>query len=229
MAAAVLDGLDGRIARWLKSTSRFGAELDSLADFISFGVAPAILLYGWVLNEARSFGWMAALIFASAGALRLARFNVASTAPKPAWQSNFFTGVPAPAGAILSLLPIYISFSGFSLPITAAPFAIAYTVVVALLMVSRIPTFSGKKVGHVRRDLVAPLLVGLVVAAGLMLSYPFETLSILVFVYFAIIPIGWRTWNRLAREHGEAEREIGFEAVTEPDEDDEDDPGPAKP
>jgi CDP-diacylglycerol--serine O-phosphatidyltransferase len=222
LAAAILDGLDGRIARWLRSSSRFGAELDSLSDFISFGVAPAILLYGWVLHEARSVGWVAALIFASAGALRLARFNVAADVAKPAWQSNFFTGVPAPAGAILSLLPLYVSFSGFSLPFTAAPFAIVYTVVVALLMVSRIPTFSGKKMGHVRRDLVVPLFVGLVVAVAFLVSYPFETLSVLVLAYFAVIPLGWRSWNKLARAHGAAEREIGFAAITESEDEDDD-------
>jgi CDP-diacylglycerol--serine O-phosphatidyltransferase len=228
LAAAILDGLDGRIARWLRSTSRFGAELDSLSDFISFGVAPAILLYGWVLHEARSVGWVAALILASAAALRLARFNVASDVAKPAWQGNFFTGVPAPAGAILSMLPLYVSYSGFSLPFTAAPFAIVYTVVVALLMVSRIPTFSGKKAGHIRRDLVAPLFVGLVVAVGFLVSYPFETLSVLVLAYFAVIPFGWRSWNRLARAHGEAEREIGFEAITGTDDDDTDDIRPTR-
>ncbi len=215
LVAALLDGLDGRIARFLRSTSKFGAELDSLADFISFGVAPAILLYGWILHEARSFGWVAALIFASAGALRLARFNVAASEEKPAWQSNFFTGVPAPAGAILALLPIYASFSGLPVPQESAPVVLAYTVLVALLMVSRVPTFSGKKLGRIRRDLVLPLFVGLVLGVGLLLSFPFETLSILAVAYILAIPVGWRAFNRLARAHGEAEQEIGFEPVTE--------------
>lgn len=215
LVAALLDGLDGRIARYLKSTSKFGAELDSLSDFVSFGVAPAILLYGWILHEARSLGWVAALIFASAGALRLARFNVAAAEEKPAWQSNFFTGVPAPAGAILALLPVYVSHSGLPFPEEMAPVVLVYTVVIALLMVSRIPTFSGKKLGRVRRDLVLPLFVLLVLIVGLLLSYPFETLSIAAVAYLMAIPFGWRTFNRLAREHGEAEQEIGFEAVME--------------
>ncbi|HUG61401.1 MAG TPA: CDP-diacylglycerol--serine O-phosphatidyltransferase [Methylomirabilota bacterium] len=222
LAAAVLDGLDGRIARFLKSTSRFGAELDSLSDFVSFGVAPAILLYGWILHEAKSFGWVAALVFASAGALRLARFNVASTEEKPAWQSNFFTGVPAPAGALLSLLPLYISFSGLTVPVETAPLVLIYTVLVALLMVSRIPTFSGKKLGRIRRDLVFPLFVGLGLAVGLLIRFPFETLALVAVAYIVAIPFGWRAWNRLAREHGESEREIGFETAIEPEETGED-------
>jgi CDP-diacylglycerol---serine O-phosphatidyltransferase len=229
LAAAVLDGLDGRIARFLKSTSKFGAELDSLSDFVSFGVAPAILLYGWILHEVRSFGWLAALVLAIAGALRLARFNVQADVEKPAWQGNFFTGVPAPAGAILALLPLYVDFSGLDVPDVAAPLVLIYTVVVALLMVSRIPTFSGKKLGRIRRDLVLPLFVALVLAVGLLLSFPFETLSMAVIAYLAAIPLGWRAYNRMAAAHGLEAREIGFEAIGEigeaEDEDDDDAPG----
>lgn len=218
LAAAVLDGLDGRIARFLRSTSKFGAELDSLSDFISFGVAPAILLYGFILHEIRSFGWLAALILAIAAALRLARFNVSIAEEKPAWQGNFFTGVPAPAGAILAMLPLYVDHGGLPVPDAAAPVVLVYTVAVALLMVSRIPTFSGKKLGGVRRDLVFPLFVGLVIAVGLLLSFPFETLAVLSVAYLAAIPLGWRHWNRLARRHGAAEQEIGFAAVEEGEE-----------
>lgn len=212
LVAAVLDGLDGRIARYLKSTSKFGAELDSLSDFVSFGVAPAILMFGWVLHQVKSFGWLAAMVFAIAAALRLARFNVASGAPKPDWQSNFFTGVPAPAGALTVLLPIYLDFSGLDVPFVTAHLAIGYVIVIALLMVSRIPTFSGKKLGRIRRDLVLPLLVALVVFVGLIVSFPFEMLAALSLVYLATIPLGWRAWNRQARAHGAREEEIGFDA-----------------
>ena len=113
--AALLDGIDGRVARMLKGTSRFGAELDSLADFVNFGVAPALILYLWGLHELKSAGWIAALVFAICAALRLARFNVMIDDPnKPAWAANFFTGIPAPAGAITVLLPIYLNFLGVS-------------------------------------------------------------------------------------------------------------------
>ena len=211
LVAAVLDGLDGRIARFLKSTSKFGAELDSLSDFVSFGVAPGILLFGWILGEVRSFGWLAALVFAIAGALRLARFNVMIDADKPAWQSNFFTGVPAPAGAMAAMLPLYLSFAGLTIPPEAAWVVVVYTLVIALLMVSRIPTYSGKKLGRVRRDLVIPLFVGLVVAVGLLVSFPFEVLAIATILYLIGIPFGWRAWNRLAVAHGATGEQVTFD------------------
>lgn len=211
LVAAVLDGLDGRIARFLKSTSRFGAELDSLSDFVSFGVAPGILLFGWILDDVRSFGWLAALVFAIAGSLRLARFNVMIDAEKPAWQGNFFTGVPAPAGAMAVMLPLYLSFSGLDVPHEAAWLVVIYTVVIALLMVSRIPTYSGKNLGRIRRDLVFPLFVGLVVAVGLIVSFPFEVLSAVTILYLIAIPLGWRSWNRLAIAHGATDQQITFD------------------
>lgn len=228
LVAAVLDGLDGRIARYLKSTSKFGAELDSLSDFVSFGVAPAILMYGWILHQVKSFGWLAALVFAIAAALRLARFNVASGAPKPDWQSNFFTGVPAPAGALTVLLPIYMDFAGIHPPLPTAHISIGYVILIALLMVSRIPTFSGKKLGRVRRDLVLPLLVALVVFVGLVVSFPFEMLAAISLIYLGYIPFGWRMWNKLARAHGAREEEIGFDPAPEVEADDTG-PDPARP
>ena len=144
--AAALDGIDGRIARMIKGQSRFGAELDSLADFVNFGCAPGLILYLWGLHDLGNVGWIAAMVFAICGALRLARFNVMIDDPnKPAWAGNFFTGVPAPAGALVVLLPIYVNLLGA--PKVAASVVLVYTLAIAFLMVSRLPVFSGKRVG----------------------------------------------------------------------------------
>ncbi|SDT98817.1 CDP-diacylglycerol--serine O-phosphatidyltransferase [Stappia sp. ES.058] len=195
--AAVLDALDGRVARLVKGTSKFGAELDSLADFVNFGVAPALILYSWLLDEVRSIGWIAALVFSISAALRLARFNVSIDDPdKPAWAVNFFTGVPAPAGALAVLFPVYLEFVGI-LPHwpALAPVVAVYVVVIALLMVSRLPTFSGKKLGsRIRRDLVLPLFVAAVLFVALLVSYPFEMLALGAAAYLVSIPMAWR-WH----------------------------------
>src|ERR1700680_483012 len=146
--AAVLDGIDGRLARFLKGTSRFGAELDSLSDFVNFGVAPALILYFWGLHELRSAGWIAAMVFAICAGLRLARFNVMIDDPnKPVWAGNFFVGIPAPAGAITVLLPIYMDFLGLPRSGVLIWLTLFYTLAIATLMVSRLPVFSGKRVG----------------------------------------------------------------------------------
>jgi CDP-diacylglycerol--serine O-phosphatidyltransferase len=202
--AAVLDGLDGRVARLLKSTSKFGAELDSLTDFVNFGVAPAVILYTWTLDELRSAGWIVVLVFAIGAALRLARFNVMlEDHSRPSWQGNFFIGVPSPAGAIVVLLPIYLGLSGVdvaALGLDGRPGAIIvaiYTLVVGFLMVSRLPTFSGKRFGmRVRRDFILPLFVVVVLVVALFVSFPFEMLSAGSILYLACLPIGWRTWER---------------------------------
>ncbi|MEP0233178.1 phosphatidylcholine/phosphatidylserine synthase [Roseibium sp.] len=196
LVAAVLDALDGRLARMLKGTSRFGAELDSLADFVNFGVTPGLMLYVWILNEAGSLGWIAALVFAISAALRLARFNVALDDPsKPAWAANFFTGVPAPAGALIVLMPIYWEFLGL-LPHWPefAPGVALYAIAVAFLMISRLPTFSGKRVGtRVRRDFVLPLFVFAVLIVALTVSYPFQMLAVGSALYLVSIPFAWRS------------------------------------
>ena len=155
----MLDGIDGRVARLLKASSRFGAELDSLADFVNFGVAPAIIMFNWALDDLHSLGWIAVLVFAVCSALRLARFNVRSTTDTPAWKSNYFVGVPAPAGAIILLLPIYAQDLGLHLP-SLTPLVLIYTLGIALLMVSRVPTFSGKLIGQkIAREHVPPVFV----------------------------------------------------------------------
>ncbi|WP_082733926.1 CDP-diacylglycerol--serine O-phosphatidyltransferase [Polycladidibacter hongkongensis] len=205
--AAVLDGLDGRVARMLKGTSRFGAELDSLADFVNFGVAPAILLYAWMLQSFDSIGWIAALLYAICGALRLARFNVALDDPnKPDWAGKFFTGVPAPAGAVGVLLPVYLEKLGLPHWEGLAPLVALYTVGVGLLMVSQLPTFSGKQLGtRVRREFVLPIIVIIIAFVGLLLSYPYELLSVITLSYLAIMPLAWRSYraHRKAGDKGQ--------------------------
>lgn len=211
IAAALLDGMDGRLARYLRSTSKFGAELDSLSDFISFGVAPPILLFGWNLHSMQSLGWLAVIVFAIAGAVRLARFNVMLAEERPAWQGNFFVGVPIPAGALAVLLPFYLDMIGLPVPQRLAPLVDIYVLVVAVLMVSRVPTFSGKKLGRVRRDLVLPLVIGVVLYAAMLVSYTFQVLAVSTIAYLAYIPFGWRSWNRLAREYGSKADELSLD------------------
>lgn len=200
--AAIIDALDGRVARLLKGTSRFGAELDSLADFVSFGAAPAVVLYIWGLGDLKSVGWIAALIFAMCTSLRLARFNVAIDDPdRPAWEANFFTGVPAPAGALLVLLPVYLSF----VPLPSLQFPVIltffYTLFIAFLMVSRLPVFSGKKAGaRVPREMVVPVLFISVLFFALLLSFPWEVMSLGTLVFLACLPLGWLAHRRLARK-----------------------------
>ena len=195
----VLDALDGRLARFLKGTSRFGAELDSLADFVNFGVAPAILIYLWSLNELRTKGWVVALVLAICCALRLARFNVAlEDDEKPAWAGGFFSGAPAPAGAGLALAPMYLGFLGYiDNGHTYALFIAPYIVLVAVLMVSRVPTYSGKTMGsRVRRDLVLPILVCAVLAFILLIAFPWETLTVIALIYLLMIPFSLRSYHR---------------------------------
>jgi CDP-diacylglycerol---serine O-phosphatidyltransferase len=177
--AAFLDGIDGRLARFLKGTSRFGAELDSLADFVNFGVAPALILYFWGLHALKSAGWIAAMVFAICAALRLARFNVMVDDPdKPAWASNFFVGIPAPAGAITVLLPIYVALLGLPRSELLNWLTLVYTLAIASLMVSRLPVFSGKRVGtRVPPEMVGPAVVVAVLFIALLIAYPWIILT----------------------------------------------------
>jgi CDP-diacylglycerol--serine O-phosphatidyltransferase len=189
VAAAVLDSLDGRVARLLKSTSRFGAELDSLADFVNFGVAPAVLLYNWCLVDLKSAGWIGVLAFSLCGALRLARFNVALDRPLPAWTNNFFVGMPAPAGAITLLLPLYIDYLGIAETRSLTLPILFYTGIIAFLMVSRVPTFSAKSIGlRIPRDMVMPLFVLVVLFFALLLSFPWLTLAVGTVLYLGSLP-----------------------------------------
>jgi CDP-diacylglycerol--serine O-phosphatidyltransferase len=196
--AAALDGIDGQVARFLKSASRFGAELDSLADFVNFGVAPGILLYVWALDDAGSIGWIVALIFAICAALRLARFNVAAFGPaKPDWQAYYFVGVPAPAGAMIVFLPVYAEFVGAPHGFYTTPIVILYTLFVAMLLVSQFPTWSSKLIGRrIRRDLVLPLFVVVVLVVAFLASFPWQTMTVLSLFYLASLPLSWRAFQR---------------------------------
>ncbi|WP_370736388.1 CDP-alcohol phosphatidyltransferase family protein [Beijerinckia mobilis] len=203
IAAAILDGLDGRLARALRGTSRFGAELDSLADFVDFGVAPGLILYLWSLQGVKSLGWFAALVFAMACALRLARFNVMSDDPHtPAWHAHFFTGMPAPAGALVALLPLYLHLSVLAIPMTRGliPFEIAYLLFVSFLMASRIPHFSGKKIGRIPREYVVFVLAGIAMLALLLVMFPMEVLALLTLGYLATIPLAIRRFKQFEAE-----------------------------
>ena len=202
LLAAILDGLDGRIARLLKGTSRFGAELDSLADFLSFGVAPAFILYQFGLKDLKSFGWLVAMLFAIAAALRLARFNVMIDDPtRPEWKKNFFVGIPAPAGALIALLPVYLQLLGTMRPMGAGGLEALYVLFIAFMMVSRIPTYAGKTFGsRVPREWVIPLFGGVVFIAGLLATYTLEVLAIISVAYLALIPLGVQNYRKRERE-----------------------------
>ncbi|MGB7011665.1 MAG: CDP-diacylglycerol--serine O-phosphatidyltransferase [Pseudolabrys sp.] len=204
--AALLDGIDGRIARMLKGTSRFGAELDSLADFVNFGVAPALILYFWGLHELKSAGWIVALVFAICAGLRLARFNVMIDDPnKPLWAGNFFTGIPAPAGAITVLLPIYLSFLGVPVSLITIWLTFFYTLAIAFLMVSRLPVFSGKRVGkRVPPEMVLPVFVMVVLFFAMLVSYPWQVLTVGTLAYLACLPLGLLSYREYRRKDAAA-------------------------
>ena len=198
IAAGVFDGLDGRLARLLKATSSFGAELDSLADFISFGVAPAAVLYLWTMSQLNSIGWAIVLFFAVCCALRLARFNTQLDAEPPPWTANFFSGAPAPAGAGLLMLPMFISFE-WDFWLARSPYLNAvWITTVAFLMVSKIPTVSLKRI-RIPSHYVVPTLLGVGVMTAFFTSAPWPTLVFVGAVYLASIPLTIRASSRLRR------------------------------
>jgi CDP-diacylglycerol--serine O-phosphatidyltransferase len=198
--AAALDGIDGRVARMIKGQSRFGAELDSLADFVNFGVVPALILYFWQLHDLNNVGWIAALIFAISGGLRLARFNATLDEPSDLpFAGNYFTGVPAPAGAICVLLPMYLMLIG--LPQLPSTVILIFTLTMAFLMVSRLPVYSGKKLGgRVSPEAAVPLVIFAVLFIAMLISYPWYVLSVGSAIYLASLPIGWASFRKQERE-----------------------------
>lgn len=198
VVAAVLDALDGRVARLLGGSTKFGAELDSLSDFVSFGVVPALLVFLWALNDAHQIGWVTALVFSVCAALRLARFNTRlGVSDMPAWASNFFTGVPAPAGGGLVLLPMLLSFA-FDAPALASPLVnIPVMVAVSILMISRIPTYAFKQT-RVPHRLVLPFLLLVGLLAALLAMATWFTLSACMVLYLVSIPLSMRSYRRQA-------------------------------
>ena len=185
--AAIIDGLDGRIARLIKGASKVGKELDSLTDVISFGVAPAFIMYFWKLNELGRLGWLICLIYVICVALRLARFNVSSEA-EPSWKDNFFEGIPSPAGGILVLLPLVYSFSEIKIVnINYDIIVPTFFVVISILLISKFPTYSLKKIAVPRRMTIFLFFI-IVLYFGLLLIYTFNTIVISGIAYLAIIP-----------------------------------------
>jgi len=197
IVASIFDSLDGRVARRLGVTSRFGAELDSLSDFLCFGVAPALVLYLAALKDGGALGWVVTLMFPICSALRLARLNTAliSATPPPAWTGSFFTGVPAPAGALLALIPLVMSFEVESRWPRHPLIVGGVMVLIGGLMVSRLPTFSFKR-GRVPRHLVLPALLGVALVMGLIAASPWIGLSLLGLLYASLIPFGWRAYRK---------------------------------
>jgi len=199
--AAILDGIDGRVARMIKGQSKFGAELDSLADFVNFGVAPGLMLYFWQLHELHDGGWIAAMVFAISGGLRLARFNATIDDPtKPPFAANYFTGVPAPMGAVTALLPVYLAFLDvWKMPAILTAF---YILLIAFLMVSRLPVFSGKTVRmRVPPEMVLPLFVCVIFFIALLIGYPWHILSAGSVLYLLSLPLGWKSYRDQKRAY----------------------------
>ena len=198
--AALIDGLDGRIARLIKGTSKVGKELDSLTDMISFGVAPAFIMYFWKLNTLERFGWLLCLVYVICVALRLARFNINSN-QEPSWKDNFFEGVPSPAGGILVLTPLIISLSSFDL------FQLNYDIVVPIffivtsfLLISKFPSYSFKKI-VIRRRTTIFLLFGIVLFFGLLLIYTFDIIAVSAIIYLLLLPISFIHFQKIKKRH----------------------------
>jgi CDP-diacylglycerol--serine O-phosphatidyltransferase len=198
--SAVFDALDGRIARLLDSSSKFGAELDSLSDFVSFGVSPSIVMFLWTMHDVKGIGWALVLVFSSCMALRLARFNTKlDNADLPAWHNRFFTGVPAPAGAGLLLLPM-IAWLELGGDILKSPVLVGlWMLIVAGLLVSRLPTFSFKRL-KVTQAWVLPTMVGVVLFTALIVTEPWMTLTLALLVYIGSMPLSHAAYRKLERQ-----------------------------
>ena len=202
IVAAIIDGLDGRIARLIQGTTKIGKELDSLTDVISFGVAPAFIMYFWKLNELGRIGWLICLIYVVCVALRLARFNV-NSGQEPSWRDNFFEGVPSPAGGVLVLMPLIYSLSDIQiLNINYDFFVPILFVTVSILLISKVPTYALKKIS-VPRSMTIFLLLGVVLYFGLLLIYTFNTIVISGLIYFIMISVSSIHYNNLSKKFKE--------------------------
>ena len=198
--AAIIDGLDGRIARLIRGTSKVGKELDSLTDMISFGVAPAFIMYFWKLNTLEKFGWLLCLIYVICVALRLARFNINSN-QEPSWKDNFFEGVPSPAGGILLLTPLIISLSGFNFPQLNYNLIVPiFFILTSFLLISKFPSYSFKKIVIPRKTTIF-LLFGIVLFFGLLLVYTFNVIAISAAIYVLLLPISFFHFQKIKKQH----------------------------
>ncbi len=201
MFAGLMDALDGRIARLIKGTSKMGKELDSLGDVISFGVAPALIMYFWNLQYLDKLGWFVCLIYVVCVALRLARFNV-NTEEEISWKDNFFEGLPSPAGGILVLMPLIISFSGlekFLFKINYDLLVPTLFIIISILLISTIPTYSFKKI-VIPRTMTKFLLFGLVLFFGALLVYTFKIMAVSSIIYICLIPISYFHYKKIKKE-----------------------------
>ena len=210
--AALIDGLDGRIARLIKGTSKVGKELDSLTDMISFGVAPAFIMYFWKLNTLGRFGWLICLVYVICVALRLARFNINSN-KEPSWRDNFFEGVPSPAGGILVLTPLIISMTNFNFINLNYDFIVPiFFIITSLLLISKFPSYSFKKI-VIQRKTTIFLLFGIVLFFGLLLIYPFNVMAISSIMYFIMLPISFLHYQKLRKKFDENEEDEDLEDI----------------
>ena len=205
--AALIDGLDGRIARLIKGTSKVGKELDSLTDVISFGVAPAFIMYFWKLNTLGRFGWLVCLIYVICVALRLARFNVNSN-QEPSWRDNFFEGVPSPAGGILVLTPLIVSVTNFDYVTLNYDIIVpTFFIITSLLLISKFPSYSLKKI-VIQRKTTIFLLFGIVLFFGLLLIYPFNVIAISSIIYLLMLPISFFHFQKLKKQSSESNNDL---------------------
>ena len=189
VVAAILDGLDGRVARLIKGTSDFGKELDSLTDFVSFGIAPSFIIYFWELNKFGKIGWLIVLFYSVCCVLRLARFNLTKFENKDEWKNNFFEGVPSPAGGCLILFPLIFDLSNFSSLVDIRFITPYFMVFVSILLISKVPTFSFKRIS-VKRNMTVFLLLGVGLFFVSIIQFTFETLTVFFLIYISLIPLG---------------------------------------
>ena len=199
--SGLMDALDGRIARLIKGTSKIGKELDSLGDVISFGVAPAFIMYFWNLQYLEKLGWFVCLIYVVCVALRLARFNVSSN-EEPTWKDDFFEGVPSPAGGIIVLMPLVLSFSGLGdlfFKINYDVIVPLFFIIVSILLISTIPTYSFKRI-VIPRSMTKFLLFGIVLFLGALLVYTFKILALSSFIYLCLIPISYFHFKKIKKK-----------------------------
>ena len=202
IVAAIIDGLDGRIARLIRGTSKVGKELDSLTDVISFGVAPAFIMYFWQLNELGRIGWLICLVYVICVALRLARYNITSS-NELSWRDHFFEGIPSPAGGVLVLMPLIYSLSDIQLfSINYEIFVPSLFVIISILLISKIPTYSLKRIS-VPRSMTIFLIFGIILYFGLILIYTFNAIVLSGILYFIVMPMSYLHYQRISNKYKE--------------------------